>query len=257
MAEYNNSKFYWLKLKDDFFKRPDIKIIKSMKNGKDFVLFYIQLLLESISHEGYLRFSDSIPYSEDMLSALTDTDIDTVHLAMKTFIELDLIEILDDLTIFLKETQKIIGSSTISAEKKQEQIRKRVERKQQKRDDGGTKVEIFPPEIDIRDKEIKSLDNRVKNEENIHECITPPTVEEVKAYCIERNNNIDAQHFVDYNEARGWELKKGVKMKDWKATIRLWEQNEKDVKPKTKIDSGFDLDGFFEAAVRRRQDNYA
>ena len=54
---------------------------------------------------------------------------------------------------------------------------------------------------------------------------TPPTLEEVKAYCIERNNNIDAEYFIDFQEARGWVLSNGKKMKDWKATIRTWERN--------------------------------
>ena len=54
---------------------------------------------------------------------------------------------------------------------------------------------------------------------------TPPTIEEVKAYCIERNNNIDAEYFIDFQEARGWVLSNGKKMKDWKATIRTWEKN--------------------------------
>ena len=54
---------------------------------------------------------------------------------------------------------------------------------------------------------------------------TPPTLEEVKAYCIERNNNIDAEYFMDFQEARGWVLSNGKKMKDWKATIRTWERN--------------------------------
>ena len=53
----------------------------------------------------------------------------------------------------------------------------------------------------------------------------PPTVEEVKEYCIERNNNIDAEYFVDFQEARGWILSNGKKMKNWKATIRTWERN--------------------------------
>ena len=53
----------------------------------------------------------------------------------------------------------------------------------------------------------------------------PPTLEEVKAYCLERNNNIDAEYFIDFQEARGWVLSNGKKMKDWKATIRTWEKN--------------------------------
>lgn len=53
-----------------------------------------------------------------------------------------------------------------------------------------------------------------------------PTVEEIRAYCIERNNNIDAERFFDYYEANGWKVS-GNAMKDWKATVRNWERNEK------------------------------
>ena len=63
---------------------------------------------------------------------------------------------------------------------------------------------------------------------------TPPTLEEVKAYCVERNNNIDAEYFIDFQEARGWVLSNGKKMKDWKATIRTWERNNYNRKPVNK-----------------------
>lgn len=54
---------------------------------------------------------------------------------------------------------------------------------------------------------------------------TPPTVEEVSEYCRERNNGIDAQHFVDYYTQGGWVLKNGRKMQDWRAAVRTWEGN--------------------------------
>lgn len=53
---------------------------------------------------------------------------------------------------------------------------------------------------------------------------TPPTVEQVAAYCQERANSVNAQRFVDYYETRGWILKTG-QMKDWKASVRYWETN--------------------------------
>ena len=53
---------------------------------------------------------------------------------------------------------------------------------------------------------------------------TPPSLEEVSAYCKERDNHIDPAHFIDYYAARGWELKPGQKVRDWKACIRTWEQ---------------------------------
>lgn len=53
-----------------------------------------------------------------------------------------------------------------------------------------------------------------------------PTIDEIKNYCIERNNSINAQSFYDYYESIGWKRGK-TKMKDWKAAIRTWEQNER------------------------------
>lgn len=51
-----------------------------------------------------------------------------------------------------------------------------------------------------------------------------PTLEEVKAYCKERKNGIDAHHFIDYYESNGWKVGKNA-MKDWKAAVRTWERN--------------------------------
>lgn len=58
-----------------------------------------------------------------------------------------------------------------------------------------------------------------------------PTVEEVEAYCMERNNNIDPQAFIDYYDSVGWTIGKNKPVKDWKACIRTWERKDRD-KPK-------------------------
>lgn len=108
-------KFYWLKLKRDFFKRHDIRIIEEMPNGKDYILFYLKMLLESIDHEGALRFSETIPYNEQMLSVVTNTNIDVVRSAMKVFLKLRMVEICDDETIYMNEVQRMIGSESASA----------------------------------------------------------------------------------------------------------------------------------------------
>lgn len=55
---------------------------------------------------------------------------------------------------------------------------------------------------------------------------TPPTVDEVKAYCDERGNSVDPERFVDFYASKGWMVGK-TKMKDWKATVRNWERSEK------------------------------
>jgi predicted phage replisome organizer/uncharacterized phage protein (TIGR02220 family) len=111
-------KYFWLKLHKDFFKRHDVKVIEDMDNGKDYVLFYLKLLVESLSHEGHLRFSDTVPYNDKMLSSITNTNIDIVRSAIKLFTELNMMEILDDGTIYLNEVNNMIGSETDWAKKK-------------------------------------------------------------------------------------------------------------------------------------------
>ena len=59
----------------------------------------------------------------------------------------------------------------------------------------------------------------------------PPTVGEVAEYCMQRNNGVDAQRFVDYYAARGWMIGKN-KMKDWKAAVRTWEKRSTPNQPK-------------------------
>ena len=111
----SNKRYYWLKLNENFFDREEIKVIENMPNGKDYIIFYMKLLLKSIKSEGRLLFRDVIPYTPDMLSAITGTDIDTVKVSIDLFAKLGLMEIWDDGTLFMAETQNMIGSETDSA----------------------------------------------------------------------------------------------------------------------------------------------
>jgi hypothetical protein len=52
-----------------------------------------------------------------------------------------------------------------------------------------------------------------------------PSIEDVRAYCLERKNHVDPQSWLDYYTARGWKFKGGQPMKDWKAAVRTWERN--------------------------------
>ena len=105
-----DKKYYWLRLKKDFFKRHDIRIVEDMPNGKDYILFYLKLLCESVDHEGNLRFSNEIPYNEQMLATITNTNIDIVRTAIIAFSELGMMEILDDGTYYMSGVEKLIGS---------------------------------------------------------------------------------------------------------------------------------------------------
>lgn len=243
MAEIDK-KYYWLKLKRDFFKRHDIQIIESMPNGKDYILFYLKLLCESVDHDGNLRFSQEIPYNEQMLATITNTNIDIVRSAIKVFTQLRMMEIMDDGTYYMAEVQKMLGGETYWAQKKREQ-RERLEAPQD--DEEGDVVGHCPtmsnesPTCPSKSKS-KSLEKELEGELEEEDVVpdinvghtarparsarfTPPTVEEVYAYCCERKNNVSAQRFVDYYSSNGWMVGKN-KMKDWKAAVRTWEQKD-------------------------------
>lgn len=65
-----------------------------------------------------------------------------------------------------------------------------------------------------------------------------PTIEEIKAYCQERNNSVDADRFFNYYEGQGWKVGKNP-MKDWKAVVRTWEKNNFNQPKKEKINFSF------------------
>ena len=204
-----DKKYYWLKLKRDFFKRHDIRIIEEMPNGKEYLLFYLKLLVESIDHEGELRFSDTVPYNEQMLSVITNTNIDVVRSAMKLFIELKMIEVQDDATIYMAEVNKLIGSEWSSTE--------RVRKLRQNRKALQCNANVTESNTE---KEIEKDIDKEKYKRNF----TKPTIEEVQAYCTERGKGVDAQKWYDYYSANGWKVGKNP-MKDWKAAVRTWERS--------------------------------
>lgn len=146
-------KRYWLKLDKDFLKSPQIKVIKNMPNGKDYIIFYLSLLLESIETIGHLRFSNLVPYNEKMLSSVTDTNVDVVRTAMKLFLELGLVEILDDGTIYMTQVAQMTGKESESAERvRQYRLRKKEEEQKQLM-------------LHCNDNVTKSNDNKEKEEE--------------------------------------------------------------------------------------------
>ena len=157
----NNSKnrYYWLKLVDTFFQRQDIKIIESQENGAKYVMFYLKLLLKSITYEGVLRINEKLPFTDKTLAAITDTDIDIVRSAMILFEELNLVDVLEDSTIFMNELPKMIGSESESAErvrrhraKKKEQLEE-PQKEQSLQCNKNVTVDIRDKNKDIRDKD--------------------------------------------------------------------------------------------------------
>ena len=232
-------KFYWLKLKNDFFKRQDIRIVEDMPNGKDYILFYLKMLLESVEHNGELRFNDTIPYNEQMLATITNTNIDIVRSAMQVFTSLNMIEVWDNDTIYMSEVEKMIGSAVnndnanrqrrFREKKKQEQLPEKTESVTKCNADVTPCVTEDNESIDIEKEKDIEIERELDKEKKPAKRTTfvKPTIEEIRAYITENGYSVDAERFYDYYEANGW-YAGSRKMKDWKATVRNWDRRDKE-----------------------------
>ena len=75
---------------------------------------------------------------------------------------------------------------------------------------------------------------------------TPPSLDEVRGYCLERKNNVNAEQFVDFYSAKGWRVGNQT-MRDWRAAVRTWERREQadgKMEKESKYDYSRDVDFF-------------
>lgn len=125
MAE---KKYYWLKLPRNFFGKHYIKILRAKENGELLVLFYMWMLTEAIDHEGRLRYSEDIPYDEEMLAEASGFALHIVTQALQQFTKLQLVITENDGTLFMPKSIEMIGSESASAQR----VREYRERKNSK-----------------------------------------------------------------------------------------------------------------------------
>lgn len=97
-----SQKYYWLKLKNDFFDDDAISWMEEQEHGAEYVLFYLKLCLKSLKTDGILirNVGDLlIPYDTKKLAEITRTKFDTVVVAMEILKKIGLIEILENLSL--------------------------------------------------------------------------------------------------------------------------------------------------------------
>jgi len=238
-------RYYWIRLKTDFFNQEAIDLLLSQPNGCQYVVLYQMLCLNTANNNGEMttRVGEMIvPYNIDKI--VRDTkyfDHDTVTVALGLFQKLGLIYQEENGILKITDCAKMVGHESASREaikKREYRLRKKLE-EDTSADKKGTNC---PTEIEIRDKRLEYRDidiDKEKEKKSNKKSATrfaPPTVQEVRDYCQERNNNVDAERFVDFYAAKGWKIGSS-QMKDWKAAVRTWEKRDADNKPKTQSKS--------------------
>lgn len=228
-------RFYWIKLKENFFDLETIDWLISQKNGCEYIVLYQKLCLLTANKGGNLQIKIGemlIPYDINKIARDTKFAVDTVIVAMELFKKIGLIYEQENGVLHIPYVNELVGSETQAAIKKRAQ---REKRKLLRGDNVGDNVlqENRDKILDIREIDIDlEEDKENKADKPPRTRFVPPTLQDVQAYCFERNNNVDAQRFIDYYTSNGWKVGKNP-MKDWKAAVRNWERSDT-VKPTQK-----------------------
>lgn len=251
----DNKRFYWLKLRRDFFKRHDIKILESMPQGKEYVLFYIKLLAESVDHGGELRFNETIPYTADMLAAVTDTAPEVTGEAIENLKTLGLLVVADDGTMSLPYAVKLIDSCADN-----DNARRQARYRERHRADNGNSNTISTPnntesntksngtvtkgvtnsneiidiELELENRDIKreSIEREKSGDRSPRTRFIKPSSDDILSYFtdyaykkgISIDPVVESERFYNYYESNGWRVGRNP-MRDYKAACRNWLLN--------------------------------
>ena len=224
----------WIKLATNIFDNKKIKQIETLPDGDSIIVIWFKLLAlaGSVNDNGFVYFTKDIPYTDQMLAAYFNRPLTTIQMAISIFEKYGMIEIVDNV-IFVSNWEKYQNVDAMDRIREQTRLRVAKHRELKKIDCNVTSnVTVTQSNATDIDKDI-DIDKRKDIPKGIskRKCFAPPTVDEVRAYCQERGNNIDPQRFVDFYESKGWFVGKN-KMKDWKAAVRNWEGRDKQTIPK-------------------------
>ena len=137
-----------MKLKEGFFDTDEILMLESLPNGILYSNILLKLYCRSLKNEGRLAYNDRIPYNTEMIAKFTRQDVDVVEKALKLFRDLDLIEILDNGTIYITDIQNFIGKSSNEADRKRE-YRSKIESEKKLIEEKSNLVQVSDTSPDI------------------------------------------------------------------------------------------------------------
>lgn len=215
-------RYFWLKLHKDFFQRKEIKRLRKIAGGDTYTIIYLKMLLRSIMSDGKLYFDG---LEDDFASELAldlDEKEENVQITIQYLLKSGLLEMCSDEEYYLPDTKDSTGCETAAASR----MRKcRAKKDKLERNNVTPMLQSgygeIEKELEIeKEKEIDSSASTTTKRKRFEK----PTLSQITQYCLERNNNVNAEQFYDYYESNGWKVGKNS-MKDWKAAVRTWEKN--------------------------------
>ncbi|PCS16566.1 replicase [Lactococcus cremoris subsp. tructae] len=108
-----------MRLKENFFDSDEMIILENMDNGDGIIYsnILLKLYLRSLKYEGRLMFNERIPFNAQMLSTIVRHPVGVVEKALKAFVDLGLVEVMDNGAIYMLDIQNFIGKTTTEADR--------------------------------------------------------------------------------------------------------------------------------------------
>ncbi|ROX92090.1 phage replisome organizer N-terminal domain-containing protein [Enterococcus hirae] len=208
----DNKRYYYLKLKENFFDSDEMVLLESMPDGYIYSNILLKLYLRSLKHEGKLMFNDRIPFNSTMLATITRHSVGVVEKAVQIFRDLQLIDVLDNGAIYMSDIQSFIGKSSTEADRKRE-YRKKIEEAKRNLITGGQVSDKCPdkttPEIEIEIEKDIDIDKEEKRGKYSDEHLR---------LAKKLQSNLTEDYPKEMNK---------VDIEKWADTIRLMEERDK------------------------------
>lgn len=183
----DNKKYYYLKLKENFFDSDELIMLESQPDGHLYSNILLKLYLRSLKNDGKLMFNDRIPYNAEILAKVTRHNVAVVEKALFLFEELGLIEKLDNGAIYMLDIQNFIGKSSNEADRIRD-YRSRINKEKQNLLDGSTNV------VQMYDKSTPKIELDLDIELDIKKDNSTPTPSKPKKIKPQKHKHGEFQH---------------------------------------------------------------
>ena len=181
----DNKRYYYMRLKENFFDSDEMKILESMPDGYLYSNILLKLYLRSLKYNGRLMFNDLIPYTPPILATVTGHPVGVVEKALDIFGKLGLIEVMESGAIYMLNIQEFIGKTTTEADRRRKYDREIAAEKQKEISKKSVRnlgeiSEKSTPKIEIE----KETDIEIEKEREVTSPVLPPYM--MKIICHEK-----------------------------------------------------------------------
>lgn len=236
----------WIKITTDIFDDEKILLIEALPESDAIIVIWFKLLCLAgkQNNGGVFMLNDRIPYTDEMLATIFRTPLTTLRLALNTFQDFGMIEIINDV-ITIPNWEKHQNIEGLERIKEQNRIRVANHRAKQKR------LSDSNVTVTLRNATDKNREEEKRKEESNRGEGDAPSLEQVKSFFKEKAlTNVKPELFYNYYEAQGWRLRGGLKLTDWKAKALEWDAHER--RPKKNKFNDFEQSSTDYAALEAR-----